>query len=324
MKKTVFIALSLFLAFIITEIIIQFILNYPKYGVESSILGIPYNGKELIYTPHSKYWNVEGGNKVYSRNNAGLQGIDINISPASKYVFVLGNSFVKASEVPPEQMATSIFQKSLSELDNKFQVLNLGFYSHDPYQLLFLSEYFRKIYKPETVILVIERDYGEWMSGYPHPLNFELPYNFGEDETDLKFKLSTFFRNRSSFINLLASALKLSSVGGIDNQTNEGSNADYLLSKGPKELPEELKITLLEFQKTYSNKFILVSIIPKDTLNDALIKFCSINNINCFINSQIMTNPNRLNQNGHLNESGNKLLGEKLYEFFKEYLRKNK
>ncbi|MEO8512432.1 MAG: hypothetical protein ABI543_02620 [Ignavibacteria bacterium] len=324
MRKAFFISLALVFAFILAEIIVRFVLSYPAYGVESSILGIPYRGKELTYKPHSKYWNVEGGNNIFSRNNIGLNGIDVNDIQTSKNIFVLGNSFIKASEVSPELMATSVFQKQLADLGNNYRVLNLGFYSHDPYQLYFLSEFFKRKYQPETVILVIERDYGAWLSGYEHPLNFNLPADFGNEESGLKFKLATYIRNSSSFVNLLASALKLSSAGNNGSQTEETPDEDNLLTKGVVKLPEELKTTILEFQKAYGTKFLLVSIIPQDSLNKELMGFCSVNKINCFTDSQIMIKTNRLNQNGHLNEAGNKLLGEKLYEFYKEYLRINK
>lgn len=64
MKKLFLILAAFISALIITEIIVQFIIQYPKYGVEKSILGVPYPGREFIYKPHSKYWNVEGGNKI--------------------------------------------------------------------------------------------------------------------------------------------------------------------------------------------------------------------------------------------------------------------
>ena len=101
MKKIALVLLAFVTAFIITELIVRYVLSYPAYGVESSIMGIPYSGKELTYAPHSKYWNVEGGNNVFSRNNAGLNGIDIADIRTSGKIFLLGNSFIKASEVLP-------------------------------------------------------------------------------------------------------------------------------------------------------------------------------------------------------------------------------
>ncbi|NOS86663.1 MAG: hypothetical protein HOP31_16125 [Ignavibacteria bacterium] len=324
MKKLSLILLSVIFAFFLTEIIIRYIIKYPDYGVESSILGVPYSGKEFTYKPYSKYWNVEGGNNVFSRNNAGFNGIDIKPGTDFPKIFVLGNSFIKASEIPPDKIATSIFNKKLSEEGSNFQVVNMGFYAHDPYQLYFLSQYFRTKYQPEAVVLVIERDYGAWLGGHPQPLNFNLPADFGNNETGLKFKLPTLFRNSSAFINLLASAIKLSRGGNNESFTDVSADENNLLTNDIKWLPEELKTTILEFKKSYGEKFILVSIMPKESLNNELAEFCGKNDINCYTDMEVMTKQNRLNQNGHLNELGNKLLGEKLYEYFKKHLHKSK
>lgn len=324
MKKFLLVLLSIIFAFFLTELIIRYVAKYPDYGVESSILGVPYSGKEFTYKPHSKYWNVEGGNNVFSRNNLGFNGVDINPGAEFPKIFVLGNSFIKASEISPDKIATSVFHKKLSEEGSNFQVMNLGFYAHDPYQLYFLSQYFRAKYQPEAVILVIERDYGAWLGGHPQPLNFTLPPIFGHEETGLKFKLPLFFRNNSAFINLLASAVKLSGGGNNESITDVSADENNLLTSDIKQLPEELKTTILEFQKSYGEKFILVSIMPKESLNKELAEFCGKNNINCYTDMEVMTKQNRLNQNGHLNEIGNKLLGEKLYEYFKKHLYRGK
>ena len=102
-------------------------------------------------------------------------------------------------------------------------MLNLGFYAHDPYQLFFLSEYYRKIYNPETVLLVIERDYEAWLNGHPHPLNFNYPENFGKKKKRISNSEQRLMSGTGlSFINLLASAIKLSGGGGTEINTEEG------------------------------------------------------------------------------------------------------
>jgi hypothetical protein len=317
MKKLILILLAFISALIITEVIVQFIIRYPKYGVEKSIIGIPYPGKEFVYKPYSKYWNVEGGNNIYSRNNIGLNGIDVNINKDSKNIFVLGNSFVKASEIPPEHIATSVFQKKLNELNKNTNILNLGFYAHDPFQLWYLSQYFRNVYPPQAVILVLERDYEYWMKGYQHPLEFKLPENFGTEETSASFRLISFLRNNSAFINLTASALKLS--GGTATEVSNDAE-DMLMSGKLDSVPDDLKTVITQFKNTYGDKLIIVSIMPDEVLNGKFAEFCSRADIKCIYDSGIMVPQFRLNKSGHLNEEGNKKLGEKLYEAYEKYV----
>jgi len=260
---------------------------------------------------------VEGGNKVYSRNNIGLNGIDININKDSKYIFVMGNSFVKASEIPPEQIATSVLQEKLNELNKNTNVLNLGFYAHNPYLLWYLSQYFKNNYPPAAVMLVLERDYEYWMNGYKHPLEFKLPENFGTYENSSAFKLISFLRNNSAFINLTASALKLS--GGTT--TDVSADVEDMLMSGKFDyVPEDLRTVIMQFKNTYGDKFIIVSIMPDETLNGKLAEYCSGNNIKCIHDGSIMLPQYRLKKNGHLNEEGNKKLGEKLYEAYEKFV----
>lgn len=241
----------------------------------------------------------------------------MNIHKDSEYIFVLGNSFVKASELPPEQIASSVFQKKLNELNKNTNVLNLGFYAHNPFQMWYLSQYFRNIYPPSAVVIVLERDYEYWMKGYKHPLEFKLPENFGTEETSASFKLISFLRNNSAFINLTASALKLS--GGTTSEVVQDD--DPLLMSGNLDyVPEDLKTVITEFKKIYGGKLIILSIMPDELLNGKLAEFCAGADIKCIYDSGIMSPQYRLNKSGHLNEEGNKKLGEKLYEAYEKYV----
>ena len=316
MKKLLLIIFSLITALIITELAVKYLIRYPVYGVEKSILGIPYRGKEYIYKPYSKYWNVEGGNNIYSRNNIGLNGIDINININQKNIFVLGNSFVKAAEIQPESIATSVLQSTLNKNNHNYSVLNLGFYSHDPYQLWFLSHYFAKYYTPSAVILVLERDYEFWLKEYRHPLEFGIPDNFGIEENGLLFKVFTSARNHSSLINLLAGALKLSGGNGGLNQNEK----QLLMSGNLQFLPDDLKTVIIEYHKVYGDKFVVLSIMPDENINLQLAEFCRNSNVNCMYDENIMIPQNRLNKNGHLNITGNEKLGEKLYDAFEKFI----
>lgn len=153
MKKFLIVLAAFLFSVIANELVVRFIIGYPAYGVEKSIEGIPYPGQELMFKPHSKYWSVEGGNKVFSRNNIGLQGSNVIVSNSSKYIFVLGNSFIKGAETEQSEIATSVFQSMLNPNFSKYQVINLGFYAHNPFQLWFIAQYFERIYPPAYVML---------------------------------------------------------------------------------------------------------------------------------------------------------------------------
>ena len=80
-------------------------LGYPVYGLDKKVK-IRDIGWSNIWKPYSEYWNVEGGNRKFSRNNIGLPGLNVKIADDSKYIYILGSSFVEALQIPPEMIAT--------------------------------------------------------------------------------------------------------------------------------------------------------------------------------------------------------------------------
>jgi hypothetical protein len=60
--------------------------------------------------------------------------------------------------------------------------------------------------------------------------------------------------------------------------------------------------------------------MPDENINKQLAGFCINNNINCMYDGNIMLPQYRINKSGHLNENGNRILGEKLYEAFEKYI----
>ena len=90
MNRFITIIIAFIFAFILNELFVRFVIKYPNYGVEKKMIGIRADDQvQNIFKPYSKYWNVEGGNRVFKRNNLGLPGTDVNISNSSKYILFL-------------------------------------------------------------------------------------------------------------------------------------------------------------------------------------------------------------------------------------------
>jgi hypothetical protein len=322
MKKTGLILLAVILAFIITEIIVRNILNYPSYGIEKHIKGITtLSGRGEIYLPYSKYINVEGGNvKVFNRNNAGLPGCDINITDTSKYLLVLGNSFTEALQMEPESMAVTVFQRILDKSFPGYQVVNLGASSHDAYEQWFRVQYFEKAFPPEAVFLVLT-DTGFFTK--TDNFNFTLSPEFGVENKSAFKNILTFIRNKSSFINLTAAALRNSfkKDAGEEIKIIQNNTVSQIVNYNQISDSSKISLCLLEFKKRYDRKFIVISISGDELMNGIIMNFCKHNNIN-IKTYPLITSEYMLNGAGHFNEAGNKKLGEILNESFIEYIKK--
>ena len=130
-------------------------------------------------------------------------------------------------------------------------------------------------------------------------------------------------RNSSSLIHLFASALKYSSIefpAPMDSVSWDEKRE--LIQSGEKSPCDDLKICLVEFKKTFGNKFILISGVPDDTWNENMGFFCRENNINFDYDIKIMSHLNRTAGGGHFTESGNKYLGEIFFKAFEKYAEK--
>jgi hypothetical protein len=320
MKKGLLIITALICSFLITELIVSLFLDFPKYGIDRKVKGITtLDNRGEIYKPYSKYINNEDGYKVFNRNNKGLPGSDIISSDSAKYILVLGNSFVEGYQVDPDSLSTSIFQKLCIKYHKNYQVVNLGASGHDAFDLWFRANYFERIFPPFAVILVIT-EYN--LFNHTGVLDFTLPAYFGEANNSPSLNISTLLRNSSSFINLVATAIKYSSNKNITaedviapGEKKPGSLSDTALHSG-----SGLGECLLEFNKRYDNKFIALSILQNAKQNIVIEDFCRNNKIN-FNSSELLTPQFEIKGGGHLNTEGNKKLGELLYE---SYIRANK
>ncbi|MBN1472276.1 MAG: hypothetical protein JW925_10885 [Syntrophaceae bacterium] len=311
MKKTLLLGLAAISALICAELIIAKIIGYPTYGVEMKMMGIRGLDRPVnIFKPYSKYWTVEGGNKVYRRNNIGLPGMDIKISNKARYIYVLGSSFVEAYQLPPTKIATSIFQTKIQIENSYYEVLNLGISGHDPYDLYWRAIYFEKKYPPARVFLVIDSTIINWFQRQRHPLNFDQKLKAPTRFNSLKMKYLGFYVNNSSLLNLL-SKLRIKRGRG-DNEVKE-SGLYEMKSNG--EFDSDLIACISNYKKHFADRFSLISIINDNKLNSQISDFCNFNNIS-FISRIILLPKYRLNGKGHLNIEGNKLLGEMLHESF--------
>ena len=321
MKKILLLGLAALSALICTELIVAKVIGYPTYGVEMKMMGIwgldqPVN----IFKPFSKYWTVEGGNKVYRRNNIGLPGINIKISKDSQFIFVLGNSYIEAYQLPPEKIAVSLMQQKLQKQYPEFQVLNLGASGHDPYDLYWRSNYFEQIYSPFFVILVVEAFPTKWLARYKYPLDFST-----KDIVPKQYhsKVKDFARlvvNRSAFFNLLSEFLKEK-----DNDIQERAPKVPLVNNKQKEIDGKMEAAFFEclknFKLKYGERFSVISIIDNEGENSKIMNFCESNRIQ-MVKRNLYQRGNRIDGKGHLNAKGNSLLAESLYEAFVKYQKK--
>ncbi len=308
MKRIAILILAAIAALMGTEILVSKIIRYPTYGVEMKMLGLRGVGPPTnLFEPYSRYWTVEGGNKVYRRNNIGLPGIDVRISSASRYVFVLGDSFIEGYQVPPETIATSLLQKRLQASEPDRQVLNLGYSGHDPYDSYWRARFYEREYAPSHVCLVLEKPNAAELERQRHPLDFDahppVPTRLRSKRTELAMAIM----NKSSFFNLITNLLKASKLNDVIKEEENEERGD-----GPA-LGNELKVCLNQFKARYGERFVLVWIGGDSLFERRLAGYCADSAIR-FQAKNLMSAENRLGGKGHLSLQGNESLGECLYE----------
>ncbi len=200
--KHVFILIVAFLVSLFAaEVICRYILRYPNYGIENFVYGISSNIKwQPQYRPYSRYVNNEvKGYHVFSRNNYGLTGTDIDVS--KNKILIFGSSFIEAVHINPENIASSIAHKKISEKTNEYTVVNLGRKSHDLYDSWFRYNYYKTIFEPDTIILIL--DQRNSFDRHKQPLRFDLPQGFGIKDERLKTKIGNALLSNSSLLALM-------------------------------------------------------------------------------------------------------------------------
>jgi hypothetical protein len=309
-------------ALAVTEMIVALLVGYPRHPPPRVFHLDERLGEyaDLAWeSPYARIWNVEGGGIVHEYNNVGLSGSDVRTGPSSRYIFVLGDSYVEALQVSSEDAATSVFQRSLDSAGQDFQVMNLGRRKSDPYSSWHRVKFFERYYKPSCIIIVMEQFYAHWLSEYSQPLSFTLPASFGTEVPRGGVRaLVGDLRMTSSFCNMLA-------VGFYSNES------PVLLPNAPKTENEEpvpadrdqvtsaFKACLRRFHEGYGSRFIVVS-IGRDPGKDSLMSdFCKGEGISCETEQAISLPQNHIAGKGHLNKGGNYALGQLLYETFRRH-----
>jgi len=297
---------------LITELAVRYILGFPTYGVEKKLLGIKKStATSNIFYPHSKYYNVEDGFKVYKRNNLGLYGKDVSWDKNDTLVYVLGSSFLEAAQWPPDSMATSHFQKKLDIAEKQYKVINIARSGHDPYDLYFRLTWFERQFGHGNVILILDDVYREWLARHKHPLSFQLAPTFGHKIDNLSSIMGMFILNNSAFTYLLKQAVQLDDAERNDFLSNRAGTKSTIV------IPNDLLFCLSAYQKKYGDAFLLLSIIDNIQLDRELMLYCKENCIN-YSHFRINIAENKINSRGHLNLRGNRILGTALYDTFKK------
>jgi len=322
MKKFIIILAALILSLAVSEFIINNLLGYPKrVGQRKFVYATHIYNNEILKwkNPYTKYWTVEGGNKVYSYNNIGLPGTDVNINDSSKIVFMLGDSFLEAMQVPPDKMAVSVFAGLLKNT-NTIPV-NLGSPNNDAYLLWFRTNFYEKYFKPDYVCLtvtcleVLDLNF----QNHTSPFNFSLPDNFGNQINEGRLeRYSNVFRNNFASLNLIANGLN--NYNSKQKEVPELSQTPYKSSEYYQIL-DRLKECLLKYKEKYGSKFFVISMEPDESNNNLLSSLCQNLGIN-YKRRNLLTGENILKGGSHLNELGNQKLGELFYDAFTEFYKK--
>src|ERR1039457_5321858 len=77
LKRVLVVCLAFAGALVLAELFVRYLVHYPLYGVSERVYGMRAPGiSSNVFSPYSENWSVEGGNRVYRRNNLGLTGVD--------------------------------------------------------------------------------------------------------------------------------------------------------------------------------------------------------------------------------------------------------
>lgn len=303
MKRYSLLVLAFLAALVFTELIVRFPIGYPTFGVSKYIIGLDPRGfdKGRVYKPFSKYYSTEGGFKVFKRNNLGLTGADV--LPNKKYIYLLGSSYVEAMEVEPRRIAASV----LNDLCHKsgYQVVNIAYRGNTPYEQYCRLRYYSTIYKPDIVLLVLDSTYEPWYKQRKYvQTDPSKKKNFGIEDSSTKRKIYRQLRNNSALVNLLVPAL------GVKQQVADGDPQKVESSVRVKHDVSEL-VKSIRLINDSTDKFAVVSFI-KDSKSVEMLK-AEMQDIDIPFFHQDIKKPGHILV-GHLNEIGNRKLGEVLYE----------
>lgn len=323
MRRSLLLMLSAVTAFAFVEIVLRDIAQYPRYPGKTrqfyldSDLG-PYSILKW-HGPYNSFFSVEGGLERVSYNNIGLPGVDIDLASVSPKIFLLGDSFIEARQYDGSEIASGILQEELEKRKLKYSVVNLGASGHDPYVLWYRSSFFEDIIKPEKTILVYEsfERLRYYFNRWNKPLLFSFEKDFGK-ELPFSFykKVTDFLRSKSSFLNLLTN---LSSEN--KKAEDQDSEQDKIATKYDSETETFAKLLecLQEYKEKYAESFCFVSLMQDCPYDFELEKYCTELGIEFRQFLDVMNPANLINGTGHLNQTGNKILAQKLCALIEEW-----
>lgn len=315
MKKILILAAALISSFFLNELILQCIIGFPTYGAKAKIIGISkYIHSSVVYRPYTTYWSTEAGNKIRRRNNVGLTGNDIRLCPSSKYIYVLGNSYIEATAMNNEDVATSVFQEMIKERDPDFQVVNLGMGGGDPHTLYLRSRYFSRFFPPRFIILVLNKEYDIFLN--LEPRDFLLPPDFGREDRSKKNLVFNLLRNYSSFFQMLAQYIH--SQSPAEEKVGEMNRALGVMAG--KQIEEKkakgLEMCIGFFRKQYEGRFLCMLVDAEVAVRKTAERYCLENHIPV-ISTEIFGRPG-VAESGHYDVEGNKILGKIFYDSFQK------
>jgi hypothetical protein len=322
LKRVLVVCLAFAGALVLAELFVRYLVHYPVYGVSERVYGMRAPGiSSNLFSPYSENWSVEGGNRVYRRNNLGLTGVDISLSAGTKHVFVLGDSYIQSYEVAPESMATSRFNKHLIERYTDWSVVNLGRSAFDPYDCFYRSVYFESTLLPSAVFLVVAEGNLGLFAHRKHPLLFPSIIAHRTDSS-LFIRIHQYARNHSSLINLIARVVYENQA--FFNQNNEGDAAPEGEPHGPSLAGDSLVMNEMfqcvdQFNGRYGQRFVLISIARDQDLNRSLREYCSLKHV-AFESMSINEARFKIGRLGHLNSEGQNTLGDLLYDSFAKHI----
>ncbi len=311
------------ISFVCVEFLVRVVTHFPTLGFGKSYHIYP-NDKtpnaplyENEFLPHASYYSLEGGYHVYRKNNLGLQGTDVVINDNSKYIYVMGNSYVEARATAPKEMSTSVFQELLSKhISKDFQVINIGLGGQIPFEGWCRLIHWSKKIKPDYVILIINDGTVTNMLNAKSE-SYVLPDNFDQETHDWKFDIVKLICNKSSLVNLVRVSFR--KPGIVKGSTK--AEKIYYRPYSSLEFNQEAYLILLsnlhEMHRQYGDRFLCLSIMS-DKWNKIIDVDCRKAGINFGYDGSISYDGRYFITGGHFNTLGNQVLGLDLFKTFKQ------
>jgi hypothetical protein len=317
MKQAFLLVVAFIIALCATELVVRYLIGYPRgsFPPRNFVLDHKLGARQSIrrWPPYFRFWNVEGGNEVHQRNNHGLPGCDLQIENKT-LIGVMGSSYVEALQYDGSQIATTFMQHHFDRAGlTQYQAVNLGVSNQDPYQDWFTLHFMQKEMPIPYSILVLERTYNTWLSRHPQPLDFTISPDIHQPIPLGKRDYLEFLRAHTALMNLMAMIF-------TDGWDAPKANQAQLISQTTSQFITPALLDCLQaFQGEYGDHFAVVSIIESDSLNKQLADYCRENQIQLLTDSKLLTPDRRIKGVGHMNQYGNKALGDLLYEAYRRF-----